>query len=187
MALDRIKRDVDRLSGLVAELLQLTTAEGDPDARVLEHVDLDELVRDLADDCGLEAEAKGCRLLARSGGPAEVVGDRELLRRAVENVVRNAVRHAPGGTVVELDLRPGAESATIAVRDRGTGVPDDALERIFRPFFRVDDDRSRAGGGVGLGLAIARRAVDLHRGRIGAENAGPGLRVVIELPTAGAG
>ncbi len=184
LALDRIKRDVDRLSNLVAELLQLTTAEGDPQSRVLKPIPLDDLLQDLADDCDLEAKAKGCRLVATIAGPAPVVGDRELLRRAVENVLRNAIRHAPEGTNVELVLQARPTLATISVRDYGTGVPDDALARIFNPFFRVDDDRSRASGGVGLGLAIARRAVDLHRGRIGAENAGPGLRVVIELPVA---
>jgi signal transduction histidine kinase len=72
--------------------------------------------------------------------------------------------------------------ATITIRDYGTGVPDEALTRIFNPFFRVDNDRSRTSGGVGLGLAIARRAIDLHRGHIEAQNAGPGLRVLIEVP-----
>lgn len=66
-------------------------------------------------------------------------------------------------------------------------VPDDALARVFNPFFRVNDDRSRNSGGVGLGLAIARRAIDLHGGRIDAQNARPGLRVVIELPAAAEG
>ena len=99
-------------------------------------------------------------------------------------MLRNAIRHAPEGTVVEVELRSQTDLATIAIRDYGTGVPDDALGAIFDPFFRVDNDRSRSSGGVGLGLSIARRAIDLHFGRIGAENARPGLRVVIELPAA---
>ena len=182
LALDRIKRDVDRLSGLVAELLQLTTAEGDPHARLVQSVALDDLLQDLLDDCDLEARAKHCHLKATLERPAPILGDRELLRRAVENVLRNAIRHAPEGTTVELTLRATPDLATITVRDYGTGVPEAALDRIFQPFFRVDDDRSRTSGGVGLGLAIARRAIDLHHGRIGAENARPGLRAVIELP-----
>ena len=184
LALDRIKRDVDRLSRLVGELLQLTTAEGDPHARVVERVALNDLLQDLADDCELEVKAKGCRLVATLDGPAPVVGDRELVRRAVENVHRNAIRHAPEGTNVELAQQASPSLAMISVRDYGTGVPEDALARIFNPFFRVDDDRSRTSGGVGLGLAIARRSIDLHRGRIEAENARPGLRVVIDLPLA---
>jgi signal transduction histidine kinase len=182
LALERIKRDVDRLSNLVGELLQLTTAEGDPNARVVKQVALDDLLQNLADDCDLEAKAKGCRLVATLDDPLPVIGDRELLRRAVENVLRNAIRHAPEGTAVELALESRPKSAVITIRDYGTGVPDDALARIFNPFFRVDDDRSRISGGVGLGLAIALRAIDLHRGRIEAQNARPGLRVMIELP-----
>ena len=183
-SLDRIKRDVDRLSALVDELLQLTTAEGDPHARVRELVGLDDLLHHLADDCVLEAEAKGCRLVVTEDGPSAVLGDRELLRRAVENVLRNAIRHAPEGTVVEVGLSSRPDLATIAIRDYGNGVPEEALGAIFEPFFRVDNDRSRSSGGVGLGLSIARRAIDLHLGRIEAQNARPGLRVEIELPVA---
>jgi signal transduction histidine kinase len=183
-ALDRIQRDVGRLSALVDELLQLTRAEGDPSARVLEEVRLDDLLRALVEDCALEAEAKDCRLVFRAEGDCTVRGDRELLRRAVENVLRNAIRYAPEGTMVEIDVRPEPGAATIAVRDFGVGVPDQALGAIFDPFFRVEGDRSRSSGGVGLGLAIARRAVALHGGTIAARNAHPGLCVTIGLPRA---
>jgi two-component system sensor histidine kinase CpxA len=113
-----------------------------------------------------------------------VRGEPELLRRAVENVVRNAIRHAPEGTAVEVSLELHGDVATIVVRDHGPGVPDDLLGNIFEPFYRVEGDRSRASGGVGLGLAIARRAVELHHGKIAAQNARPGLLVKIELPRA---
>jgi two-component system sensor histidine kinase CpxA len=73
--------------------------------------------------------------------------------------------------------------ATIAIRDRGPGVPADALPEIFKPFYRVEKDRGRSSGGIGLGLAIASRAVELHQGRMTARNADPGLVVEIELPT----
>jgi signal transduction histidine kinase len=186
LSLDRIKRDVDRLSCLVAELLQLTTAEGDPDSRIRKLVSLEDLLGELADDCLLEAEAKGCRLDLSGIGPSPclVLGDHELLRRAVENVLRNAIRHAPEATMIEVGLKVEGELATVQIRDFGTGVPEESLGMIFEPFFRVDDDRSRSSGGVGLGLSIARRAIDLHRGRIEATNADPGLRVAIELPIA---
>ncbi len=186
LALDRIKRDVDRLSCLVGELLQLTSAEGDPHSRILKRVQLDELIGELVDDCRLEAEAKECRIALSESGPSAspVLGDRELLRRAVENVLRNAIRHAPEGSIIEVELRSGHDLATVSIRDFGTGVPEESLRMIFEPFFRVDDDRSRSSGGVGLGLSIARRAIDLHLGRIEATNAQPGLRVRIELPLA---
>jgi two-component system, OmpR family, sensor kinase len=182
LSLDRIKRDVDRLSSLVNALLQLTSAEGDPHSRNLRPVRLDELLGNLLDDCSVEADAKQCHLSLTEDGHPSVLGDAELLRRAIENVLRNAIRHAPDGTLIEVELRGRPDLATITVRDFGTGVPDEALGSIFKPFFRVDDDRSRSSGGVGLGLSIARRAIDLHRGRIEAHNACPGLRVVIELP-----
>jgi two-component system sensor histidine kinase CpxA len=181
-ALGRIRRDIGRLSCLVDELLQLTRAEGDPAARGDEDVPLGELLRDLAEDCALEAQARGCRLALRVEGPGHVRGARELLRRAVENVVRNAVRHTPEGDAVEVALEGEGGRSRILVRDRGPGVPGDKLGAIFEPFYRVEGHRSRASGGVGLGLAIARRAVELHGGSIRAENARPGLVVTIELP-----
>jgi two-component system, OmpR family, sensor histidine kinase CpxA len=113
-----------------------------------------------------------------------VRGESELLHRAVENVLRNAIRHAPEGTSVQIGCAIRDDLATITVRDYGPGVPDDLLGAIFDPFFRVEGHRSRASGGVGLGLAIARRAVLVHGGRISAQNARPGLIVTIELPRA---
>ncbi|WP_165250449.1 sensor histidine kinase [Paludisphaera soli] len=183
-AMGRIKKEVDRLSALVDELLRLNSAEEDPHARHRDEFRLGELLADLADDCAVEAEAKGCRIDMRADAPAVATGDRELIRRAVENVLRNAVRHAPEGSAVEVALRADADAATIAVRDRGPGVPEGSLEDIFKPFFRIEDDRSRASGGVGLGLAIARRAVALHGGSILAADADPGLLVTIRLPRA---
>jgi two-component system sensor histidine kinase CpxA len=180
--LGRIKRDIGRLTVLVNELLQLTRAEGDPVAHGLEVVALDELLDDLIEDCEVEARAKGCWLERTHTEPCSLRGESELLRRAMENIVRNAIRHAPERTAIEIGLETVGEVATIGVRDRGPGVPDHLLGAIFEPFFRVEGDRSRASGGVGLGLAIARRAVDLHHGRITAKNAGPGLVVQIELP-----
>jgi signal transduction histidine kinase len=182
--LGRIKRDIGRLSVLVNELLQLTRSEGDPTAHALETVQLDHLVEDLIEDCEVEAQAKGCRVEREAMEPLAVLGEPELFRRAVENVVRNAVRHAPEGTTVKIGVESAGDVARIRVRDYGPGVPDELLATIFEPFFRVERDRSRASGGIGLGLAIARRAVDLHRGRISAGNAQPGLVVIIELPLA---
>ena len=119
--------------------------------------------------------------------PATVEGDPELLRRAIENVIRNAIRHAPEGTAVEASLETAAGLAAVRIRDYGPGVPEEALERIFDAFYRVDTARDRASGGAGLGLSIARRAIVLHKGTIRARNADPGLLVEIDLPTCGAG
>jgi signal transduction histidine kinase len=181
-ALARIRKDVERLATLVDELLQLTRAEGDPSSVKPLLIPLHELLQSLVDDCSLEAEMQRCELVLNVDRPATLRGERELLRRAIENVLRNAIRHAPEGTAVQISLGLGPDVVTITVRDHGSGVPEESLEAIFEPFYRLGDDRGRSSGGVGLGLSIARRAVLLHQGRLCARNARPGLIVTIELP-----
>jgi signal transduction histidine kinase len=180
--LNRIRKEADRLGQLVDELLQLTRAEGDPTARNIEEIDLGVLIDDLVNDCSVEAEAQGCRLVTRTDDRPVLFGERELVRRACENVMRNAIRHAPAGSPVEVALSSHDGRASIKIRDHGRGVPPDALGEIFQPFFRVEKDRDRSSGGIGLGLAIAKRATELHHGRVTAQNANPGLVVEIELP-----
>ena len=181
-SLNRIQKEADRLNDLVGQLLQVTRAEGDRKKLRHESVRLDELVETTADDCAIEAQARSCELLLSQTPQITVSGDPELLRRAIENIIRNAIRYSPPGAVVDIELRDHHETAQVCVRDRGPGVPPESLSRIFDPFYRVDPDRSRTGGGVGLGLAIARRAVELHDGTLRASNANPGLLVEIELP-----
>lgn len=183
-ALDRIQKESDRLNELVGQLLEVTRAEGDPAALRAQHVRLDLLMAALAEDCSFEAQARGCAIVFQPPEPCTVEGDPELLRRAAENVVRNAIRFAPQGTNVEIGMDCGPGLVRVRVRDYGPGVPPEALPRLFDPFFRVENDRGRASGGVGLGLSIARRAAELHKGRLTAMNANPGLEVVMELPGA---
>lgn len=181
---DRIQKEIDRLSTLVSELLQVTRAESDPESRNLHELALPDLLRDVVEDNAVECEAHHCTLRLRTSDAVPVRGDRELLRRAVENVVRNAIRYAPEDTAVEVTLEQRDDSAVISIRDYGPGVPEESLPNLFNPFFRVEADRSRttSGGGVGLGLSIAQRAVAVHQGQIRARNASPGLLVEIELP-----
>jgi len=180
--LDRIQKEADRLNELVAELLQVTRAEGDPSTQKSAPVPLDELLADIVYDSLLEAKAKDCTLLLKAPTAVTLNGDEELIRRAVENVIRNAIRYAPAGSAVDVSLQRTGDCAEVCVRDYGPGVPEEALPRIFDPFYRVDSDRNRMSGGLGLGLAIARRAVELHKGKLKAQNASPGLQVIIELP-----
>jgi two-component system sensor histidine kinase CpxA len=181
-ALNRIQKESDRLNSLVSQLLQVTRAEGDPASLHRDPVRLDQLVQQLVDDAAIEAAAHGCSLEYQHGDPVTIAGDPELLRRAVENVLRNAIRYAPRDTTVEVGLSRRDGGAVVEIRDRGPGVPEDALPRIFDPFYRVESDRNRLSGGIGLGLSIARRAVELHRGAIHASNANPGLRIDLEFP-----
>jgi two-component system sensor histidine kinase CpxA len=182
--LDRIQKEADRLNALVGELLEVTRAEGDPANRTIERVGLDELLGEIVSDSQIEASARRSTIAVDAPESAPVDGDPELLRRAVENVVRNAIRYSPEGAVVEVALRSGSGTACISVRDYGPGVPEHALHLLFEPFYRVDSDRNRASGGAGLGLSIARRAIELHHGSIHAMNANPGLKVEIKLPHA---
>ena len=182
-AVDRIQNEVDRLSTLVGELLEVTRAEGDPAARTMDLVVLTDVVSEVVHACGVEAQARDSRIVLRSASSAQVRGDRELLRRAVENVLRNAIRFAPPGTDVDVDVRDQGRLTAIVIRDRGEGVPDDSLTKIFESFYRVDSSRDTKTGGLGLGLAIAQRAVHLHHGTIAAENVTPGLRVTLAVPT----
>ena len=183
-ALNRIQKESDRLNALVGQLLQVTRAEGDPGSLRRDPIRLDELVGQLVDDSSIEAASLGCEVKYEPREPVTVAGDPELLRRAVENVIRNAIRHAPRETAVEVKLARNTGRVLVDIRDHGPGVPEEALPRLFDPFYRVEGDRNRTSGGIGLGLSIARRAVELHRGRIRARNAQPGLEVELELPAA---
>lgn len=182
-AAGRLQKEVNRLTELVGSLLEVTRAEGDPSLRRSEVVRVSDVLHDVAQACQLEADARGCRLAVHDTVTRSLIGDPELLRRAVENVVRNAIRYAPAHTDVELQARDEPHALAISVRDAGTGVPEELLPRLAQPFFRVEDARDYApDGGVGLGLSIAQRAVHLHHGRLVAENANPGLRVTLTFP-----
>ncbi len=181
-ALDRIKHESNRLTSLVGELIQMTRAEGDPAERINEPLELSDEVEQVVREAEIEAEVRQVKLVRRWHGSYRVVGDAVLLARALDNVVRNAIRHTAAGTTVEIgiDGRPG--EAVVSVRDQGPGVPEEMLTSIFKPFFRVESDRGRDSGGIGLGLAIAQRAVVLHHGEISAHNGQPGLVVEVRLP-----
>jgi two-component system sensor histidine kinase CpxA len=185
-SLDRIQKEADRLNALVSELLEVTRAEADPAHRRIEPVRLDEVVSAVVEDGEIEASAVGCHIDLPSPPAITAAGDPELLRRAVENVVRNAIRHAPRGTAIEVGVFEHGGRAHIRVRDTGPGVPPETLPLLFEPFYRVETDRGRSSGGVGLGLAIVKRTINIHEGTVSAINANPGLAVEITLPMAAA-
>jgi signal transduction histidine kinase len=182
LALGRVRREIERLSQLVAALLEVTSAEGDPASRKTQRVVMAGLVQGIVSDCSLEATARNVSIAAEILSTAVVQGDPELLHRAVENVLRNAIRFAPKESRVSVKLEDDRDRVAVVIRDCGIGVPEELLGRIFDPFFCVDESRGGAERGAGLGLSIARRAVSLHRGEISADNASPGLRVRIAIP-----
>jgi signal transduction histidine kinase len=183
-ALDRIELEASRLNAMIGHLLTLARAESSMDGRRREPVDLAAIVREVVADANFEAGHTNRTVWLATCERCHLDGIEPLLRSAVENVVRNAVHYTPEGTSVEVALQReaerGREAAIISVRDHGAGVPANALADIFRPFYRVADARERESGGVGLGLAIAERAVRLHHGSVTATNH-PDGGLVIEL------
>lgn len=181
-ALDVIEREGNRLNDLVGKLIALARFENRQAAPQLSTVGMIAVLEDIIEICEVEAAARNCRLCLEAAHDVTFEVDEELLRRAVENIVRNAVRYAPPDSKIGLSLTTVHDTVHIRVRDYGPGVPPESLTRIFEPFYRIDADRNRATGGAGLGLAIARRAIAVHGGRVTARNAEPGLEVEIELP-----
>jgi signal transduction histidine kinase len=183
-ALDRIERDVDRITSLVADIVEITFIECDSAVQDTGIVRIGEIIDEIVRDCSLEAQVRECTIDVSGELTGEVLGSRELLRRAIENVLRNGIRYSPKHSAIRLTVAENDHEATIAVRDLGPGVPEDTLIRIFDPFFRVEEARNANGGGSGMGLSIAKRAVQLHHGTIVAENGLPGLLVQITIPLA---
>jgi signal transduction histidine kinase len=187
--LARIEREAARLNEMIGQLLSLTRWETGADGARTRRVDLAALVREVTEDADFEARSQNRSVEVSGCDSCETKGTPTLLRSAFENVVRNAVRHTPEGTAVKVALSCSRENgaaggeAILRVRDEGPGVPVEALKEIFRPFYRVDDSRTRETGGVGLGLAITERAVRLHAGAVTAANvSGGGFVVEIRLP-----
>ena len=182
-ALDRIEREAERLNEMIGKLLSLARMQGAMGPPEKSRVQLDEMVKEVAEDAEFEAQERNCAVRVVGSIKCATEGSPELLRSAVENVVRNAVRYTAPGSEVEITLANRDSSAEITVRDHGPGVPEAELQHLFRPFYRVANARERETGGAGLGLAITDRAVRLHGGTVAAANApGGGLVVKITVP-----
>lgn len=190
--LERIELEANRLNELIGRILTLARLEDGEQHVPQTPVPLDELVLNVVEDAEFEAQARHCHVHSTiPEGDWGVRGDASLLHSALENVVRNAVRYTGEGTSVEVGLSrttgPDGAQATLRVSDCGPGVPPDSLDKLFLPFYRLDDARGRLTGGVGLGLAITERAVRFHGGKVIATNRPEGgLQVEINLPLAAA-
>jgi two-component system, OmpR family, sensor histidine kinase CpxA len=186
--LERIELEAGRLNELIGRLLTLARMEDGEQRVPSASVPLDDIVLTVAEDAEFEAQARHCHVRSHiPEGAWAVRGDASLLHSAIENVVRNAIRYTREGSTVEIQLEKNeagsSPEAVVRVTDCGDGVPPDALEKLFQPFYRLDDARGRQTGGVGLGLAITERAVRFHGGRVAATNrAEGGLMVEIHLP-----
>jgi len=186
-ALERIELEANRLNEMIGRLLTIARLESGDQAMKKVSIRLQELIREIAQDAEFEAQTRKCRVDVTKVDDCMVIGDPSLLRSAIENVVRNAIQYTREGTDVQIGLecRQGTygTEAVVKISDSGPGVPAEALDKLFRPFYRIDDARGRQTGGVGLGLAIAERAVRLHGGTIQASNRSEGgLMIEIRLP-----
>lgn len=178
--LARIEREAERLDALVGQVMTLTRLRT-TDAPRRDVVRLDQLVGEVVDDARYEYPDAKVEYTAR--GEASLRGDAEGLKSAVENVVRNALIYGDRSKPIEVRLDANASAAKILVLDRGPGVPEAELERIFEPFYRTDKSRDHRQDGQGIGLAITARVTELHGGRVTARNrAEGGLEIALELP-----
>jgi two-component system OmpR family sensor kinase len=180
---ERIEEEITRIDGLVGDLLKLSRLEAGELGGPEEEVDMLDLVREVITDANFEAQALGCTVTWQEETAAIVWGRPEMLHGAIENVVRNALKHAPASAEVRIETSIDAKQAryTLRVLDRGPGVPALELSRLFTPFFRATD--ARGTNGYGLGLAIAQRSIEAHGGTISVDNRPEGgLAVSIMLP-----
>jgi two-component system sensor histidine kinase CpxA len=172
--LTRIEREAEKLNQLIAQLLTLSSMEAKEDTSTFKPVSLNRLCEDMLPDAEYEAQRRPCTVTLLQDQQSSVSGDRELLYRAIENVVRNAIRYTEAGSEVTIRVSEDHGAAMIEVNDCGPGIPEAELANVFRPFYRVDHARSATTGGFGVGLAITERAVRLHGGTIQALNRAQG-------------
>jgi two-component system, OmpR family, sensor kinase len=184
----RIELEIARMDRLIGDLLRYSKLEA---AAPLERrlLRIDDMLRELIADEEIEAAQRSIRLTLSAAGDLTVVGDPTWLRRACENVLRNAIRHSPRESAVEINAARDGGRITVLIEDHGPGVPEEALERIFEPFVRLapasGDTNEAVDQGTGLGLAIARRVLKSHSGAIAASRrVGGGLSVALHLPAA---
>jgi signal transduction histidine kinase len=179
----RIEAEAGRMNTLIGSLLELSREDSSQSRPAPAEFDLAEVVRHVVDDARYEAARTGRGVELSGEAAVAVCGYPALAATAVDNIVRNAVRHTPQGSAVEVRLERVADAVRASVRDHGPGVPPEEVDRIFEPFYRLDSSRNRESGGFGLGLSIARRSITVMGGTVTAANAdGGGLQVVITLP-----
>ena len=182
---DRIELEAERLDVIIGQMLQLSHLRAIEPSLPRVPVDLTTLLTEVVEDARIEATAANKGVEWAPSMSVEIEGDHDLMRSAIENVLRNAVRFTKEGTAVAVGMSREGGDTRIVIEDHGPGVPENELAKIFEPFHRVAESRDRDSGGTGLGLAITARIVNLYSGEVVARNRdGGGLRVEIKLPAA---
>ena len=184
-ALESVLRTALRMNDLVHDLLELSRLQQEPTAVPTSPVDLAESVREAALLHASQAEVKGVRLDLELASEVWVQVNAGLLVECVANLLENAIRHTPGGGVVEVRTT-AVPSPRVVVRDSGCGITEEHLEKIFERFYRVDPGRSRSDGGAGLGLALVQEIARVHGGQVNVvSEPGRGSCFTVTLPVHG--
>lgn len=185
--LERIELEIERLDEMIGELLQVAALERGHIYEEKSKFVLNDLISVLVQDAEFEASADNKLVKFAAEKELEFTGYYGLIARAVENILRNAIRHTKENTCVDLKLYQSGSQILIEIIDQGSGVNTEDLQKIFEPFYRPTEARERTSGGTGLGLAIARRGIEANGGKITAINGidcdlPEGLKVTIQLP-----
>lgn len=181
--LTRIAYETDKLNELIRQILSLASLDASQNEITFETIDIVELVQSIVSDANYEIQHRvtPIHLITPTSCHAEVCYP--LLRSAIENIIRNALRYTPEDHPILVTVQPTEEAIQINIEDSGPGIPEEKVSQVFDPFFRVDDSRTQNTGGFGLGLAIAKRAILLHKGDIYAKNLPQrGLSVRLAFP-----
>ncbi|MFJ3481901.1 histidine kinase sensor domain-containing protein [Pseudomonas sp. NPDC090202] len=178
---ERLSREIDGMRRLVDDTLHLAWLDAERQKLPEEDIQVQALWEMLVDDACFESCWPSRQLQCELDSECWVRGHLDTLAQALENILRNAIRHSPPAGMVRLDGRRDGEDWLLWLEDQGGGVDDHDLERIFAPFIRLDGARP-GDGGFGLGLSIARNSLRLQGGDLWAENTGQGLRMIMRLP-----
>ena len=184
LELDRIAREIERLEMLISELMVFVRMESNTNSGLDSHICVHRILGQVVHDANYEMLTRNAKITLSCDKDLQVRGDARLLQRAVENIARNACYYSPENSVINITGIKKDEHIEISIEDSGPGIPQNMLDNIFQPFVRVSSARESDTGGSGIGLAIAKRVIDLHKGHIVASNKtiGKGLIVTITLP-----
>jgi two-component system sensor histidine kinase CpxA len=183
---NRMEMECERLNDLISEILEFARLDKTITTLKLESVDIVELLNDVIQDANYEFKKSGTSIEMGKVVPCQLMVDKKLIHRAIENILRNALHYSPPNKPVIVTVLRYKDKIHLEIKDQGIGVPADQLEKIFNPFYRVDTSREKRTGGYGLGLAIAAQAIKLHYGSIltkNRKNGGLMVRIILPLAT----
>ncbi|MBU1105991.1 MAG: HAMP domain-containing protein [Candidatus Riflebacteria bacterium] len=179
----RIEKEISRMNAMIEELLQFTKLENSEISGQSRKISLQSLLQRVCNDASFEGKTRNCTVKLNADHDVIVTGTSQLIERAVENILRNALKFSPENSEIIIELQSQNNTANITIADCGPGIPEEDLQKVFAPFYCLSENRNPQSGGIGLGLAIAQRAIKLHKGQITLKNRdGGGLTASISLP-----